>query len=105
MVEVGILPAYHKNLRLPLTTGDPLQTEVIKLLLNLKAEMARRAVTPSDMAKTIGKTERTVKEKIEEKTQFGLPEAVAVRDKFFTGLSLEYLFAPELGWRPNTPDV
>ena len=65
------------------------------LLGNLKAEMARRSVSILDIAKEIGRTDRSVREKISGRTQFSMPEATTIRDKFFSGFSLEYLFTNE----------
>lgn len=65
------------------------------MLCNLKAEMARRSISILDIAKEIGRTDRSVREKISGRTQFSMPEAAMVRDKFFPGYSLEYLFTNE----------
>lgn len=73
----------------------PTRQEVIILLCNLKAEMARRSISILDIAKEIGRTDRSVREKINGRTQFSVPEAATVRDKFFPGFSLEYLFTNE----------
>lgn len=62
------------------------------MLCNLKAEMARNNISSLDLAKAAGKTERCIRDKLNGKTQFSIPEAVSVRDKFFPGFSLEYLF-------------
>lgn len=63
------------------------------MLNNLRAEMARFDVTPADIAREIGKSDRCVRDKISGKTDVSIPEAMEIRDKFFPGLSLEYLFA------------
>lgn len=65
------------------------------MLCNLKAEMARRSISILDIAKEIGRTDRSVREKISGRTQFSVPDATAIRDKFFPGFSLEYLFTNE----------
>lgn len=65
------------------------------MLCNLKAEMARRSISSIDIAKEIGRTDRSVREKISGRSQFSMPEATAVRNKFFPGFSLEYLFTNE----------
>ena len=65
------------------------------MLCNLKAEMARRSISILDIAKEVGRTDRSVREKISGRTQFSMPEAAMVRDKFFPGYSLEYLFTNE----------
>lgn len=69
--------------------------EVIILLCNLKAEMVRRSISILDIAREIGRTDRSVREKINGRTQFSVPEATTVRDRFFPGFSLEYLFTNE----------
>lgn len=63
------------------------------MLSNLKAEMARAGVTIYDVSKVAGKGERTVRERIKGNGYFSVPEAIAVRDAFFPGMGLEYLFA------------
>ena len=63
------------------------------MLSNLKAEMARYRVSILDVAEAIGRSDRAVRDKVDGKTEFSFREAEAVRDKFFTGITLEYLFA------------
>lgn len=65
------------------------------MLLNLKAEMARRSLTNEDIHKVIGKTTKTVQEKIKGNVPITFPEAIAIRDALFPGLTLEYLFAQD----------
>ena len=65
------------------------------MLRNLQAEMARNGVSAALVATTIGKSERTVKDTIAEKYQFGIFEAFAIRDNLFPGMTLEYLFVRE----------
>ena len=67
--------------------------EVITMLDNLRAEMTRHGITASDIARVVGKTDRSIRDKISEKRDFTLPESAAIRDELFPGLSLEYLFA------------
>lgn len=62
---------------------------------NLSAEMVRYGVSISDINRVIGKTERSTRDKINGKFAFTFPEAIKIRDTFFTGMSLEYLFATE----------
>lgn len=59
---------------------------------NLQAEMQRRGVTISDIQSLLGCSERTVKNKIYENTDFTFPECIAIRNAFFDGIRLEYLF-------------
>lgn len=63
------------------------------MLSNLKAEMARADVTIYAVAKAIGKGERTVRERIKGNGYFSVSDAITVRDAFFPGMELEYLFA------------
>lgn len=64
---------------------------------NLKAEMARNSVTVKDLAKAIGKTEKTASAKICGKYDFTLPECIEIRNRFFPDCSIEYLFQPSTG--------
>ena len=63
------------------------------MLGNLMAEMARSGVQANTIAQAIRKSERTVKDKVSGKYEFGIYEAFAIRDRFFPGMTLEYLFA------------
>lgn len=60
---------------------------------NLRAEMARKNVTVSDLAKAIHKTDRSVRDKVSGKGDFSWSEINVIRDQFFSGLSIEYLFS------------
>lgn len=62
---------------------------------NLRAEMARERVTIGAVADLIGRTRDTVANKIDGDSNFTIEEAQEIRDKFFPGLTLEYLFAKE----------
>lgn len=63
------------------------------MLRNLCAEMARHEVKTTDISKVIKKTDRSVRLKVAGANAFTMPEAIAIRDAFFSGLTLEYLFA------------
>ena len=63
------------------------------MLKNLKAEMERHDVTVDDIRLLINKTDRCVRDKVNGKTGFTFSEALKIRDAFFSGMSLEYLFA------------
>lgn len=65
------------------------------MLNNLKAEMVRNGVSALAMADAIGRTRRTVTDKIIGKCEFYTSEAIAIRDRFFPGMALEYLFADD----------
>lgn len=62
------------------------------MLRNLKAEMVRRGLTPADIARTIRKSERTARIKLNGETEFTITEAFSIRDKHFPGMPLEELF-------------
>lgn len=62
------------------------------MLLNLKAEMARYGVSTNDIHTAIDKTARATTEKIAGRAPFTIQEALKIRDTFFIGMSLEYLF-------------
>lgn len=61
------------------------------MLPNLCAEMARAKITKADIARVIGKSPKTVYEKIKTDS-FLYKEAVLIRDNLFPDLSLNYLF-------------
>lgn len=62
---------------------------------NLKAEMKRYGITASDIQKVLGCSERTVRNKLSGDSAFTCPEAFEIRDAFFKGMRLEYLFSSE----------
>lgn len=63
------------------------------MLSNLKAEMARADVTVAEIAALSGRSSRTISDRIKGKGQFPIQEAIEVKDAFFSGMDLEYLFA------------
>lgn len=60
---------------------------------HLKVEMQRNNLSNDDIARLIGRTERSVRDKASGRAAFSLPEALKIRDTYFRGMSLEYLFA------------
>lgn len=62
---------------------------------NLSAEMARFGVSNSDIQTALACSSKTVANKLNEITDFSVSEAIKIRDTFFPGLRIEYLFAPE----------
>lgn len=62
---------------------------------NLRAEMVRYGVTTADICKVLNCTERTIRSKLSGESVFSFPEAIKIRDTFFVGYRLEYLFAAE----------
>ena len=59
---------------------------------NLSAEMVRFGVGVSDLQSLLNCTDRTVKNKLAGITEFSVNEALNIRDTFFPGLRIEYLF-------------
>lgn len=62
------------------------------MLRNLLAEMARYNIKNADIASLINKSEQSVKLKILNKSTFSIQEATSIRDTFFPGIKIEYLF-------------
>ena len=62
---------------------------------NLMAEMARYGVTNLDIKNLLNCSERTVTNKLNGDTVFSIGEAIKIRDTYFRGYRLEYLFAPD----------
>lgn len=60
---------------------------------NLSAEMARYGVSNTDIRSLLGCSGKTVTNKLAESTSFSVDEAIKIRDTFFPGLRIEYLFA------------
>ena len=60
---------------------------------NLSAEMVRFGVSITDLQKFLDCTDKTVRNKISGATEFSVREALGIRDKFFPGYRIEYLFA------------
>lgn len=65
------------------------------MLANLKFEMGRKSITNQMIANELGLRIQAVILKVNGKTEFKFSEAAKVRDKFFPGMRLEYLFNPE----------
>ena len=59
---------------------------------NLEAEMARNNLTNADCAAVCGISEKSYSNKRTGKTEFVLPEMMALRSKLFPTCTLEYLF-------------
>lgn len=62
---------------------------------NLIAEMARYGVTNVDIKNLLNCSDRTVTNKLSGETEFSFSEATKIRDTYFIGFRLEYLFAPD----------
>ena len=61
-------------------------------LSNLEAEMKRKGVSRSDIADTINVSYRTIHAKFNGESEWSYSDCVKVRDKYFSDMSLEYLF-------------
>lgn len=64
----------------------------MSLYPNLMAELARRNLTKRDIAQALHKDGRTIRNRFNGSAPFTIPEAFAIRDAFFPGVSLDYLF-------------
>lgn len=65
------------------------------MLLNLKAEFVRKGLDPiSSISSAINCSDKTARNKIDGKTDFTVPEAIAIVNKFFQSDNFEiaYLF-------------
>lgn len=63
---------------------------------NLNAEMARNKVTNEDIAICLDVSLNTVSNKIGGKTEFTRKDMWKIREKFFPGLTIDYLFDDEI---------
>ena len=61
-------------------------------LINLKKEMAGADISVEAVAATLNVHRNTAANKIDGTTKITFEEAVAIRDKFFPDMGLEYLF-------------
>lgn len=62
---------------------------------NLLAEMARYGVTKENIRETLGCSAKTVDNKLGGKTEFSVNEAILIRDTYFPGMRIKYLFGNE----------
>ena len=62
---------------------------------NLLAEMARYGVSRYDIQKLLGGSEATVRNKLSGESEFTVPEALKIRNSYFIGFRVEYLFAKD----------
>ena len=59
---------------------------------NLEAEMKRSGVSRKDLASYIGCSYRTIHSRFNGESNWTYAECVAIRDHFWPGLELDYLF-------------
>lgn len=62
---------------------------------NLLAEMARYGVSRYDIQKLLGCSEATVRNKLSGESEFTVSEALKIRNSYFIGFRVEYLFAKD----------
>lgn len=62
------------------------------MYMNLKAEMARKGITNEQLANGIGINPATMSAKLNIAGRMHLDEAKCLRDKFFPGMTMDYLF-------------
>lgn len=63
------------------------------MLSNLRAEMIRAGVSTADIQAVLSCSPKTVTNKLSDSTAFSIWDAIKIRDTFFPGFKLEYLFA------------
>ena len=62
------------------------------MLHDLLGEMARNGLRNKDIAELLNFNEKTIYNKIHGFSDFDLNEAIKIRDEFFAGMELKYLF-------------
>ena len=62
---------------------------------NLRAEMARYGVSSTDIQKLLSCTDKTVKSRLDGLSDFSVRDSMLIRDTFFPGMRIEYLFAQD----------
>ena len=70
---------------------------------NLSAEMIRYGVSNTDIQTVLSCSSKTVANKLNGTTEFSVGEAMAIRNAFFPGLRIEYLFAAASGEHHSEP--
>lgn len=71
-----------------------------EFMQNLLAEMRRYGIRNKDLSQVLALTDRTISNKLSGETEFTIKEALAIRDAFFPGLKISYLFAGSIENRP-----
>lgn len=64
-------------------------------LNNLKAEMKRKEITISEIARTLNKTTATISNKVNGVFEFSISEAIEIQNRWFPYHDLNYLFYQE----------
>lgn len=77
---------------IPATEVIPMTNSVFP---NLSAEMRRFGVEERDVAVTLGKSDKTVRNYLSGRTPIKQSQCVAIRDTHFSGMTTDYLFSSE----------
>ena len=64
--------------------------------MNLKAELARKGVTQTQVAESLGMSLKNLNMKINGKVAFTVPEMVAIHDTFAPDATIDYLVATDM---------
>jgi len=72
---------------------------------NLRAEMARQGIKGKQIAAAMGISERAFSNRMKRKPEFLFREMLQIRETFFKGLELPYLFAEMLTESPQNKTV
>ena len=72
---------------------------------NPRAEMARRGLTSQRLAQALRLNPGTLSAKLNDPSRLRLDEAFLLRDRFFPGESVEYLFDRHAGQPPVPEDT
>ena len=62
---------------------------------NLEAEMKRKKITRHDIATLLNLSYRTIHSRFNGESDWGYSECVKVRDTYFSGMELSYLFSTD----------
>ena len=62
---------------------------------NLEAEMKRKKITRHDIATLLNLSYRTIHSRFNGESDWGYSECVKVRDTYFPGMELSYLFSTD----------
>lgn len=62
---------------------------------NLEAEMKRKKITRHDIAMLLNLSYRTIHSRFNGESDWGYSECVKVRDTYFPGMELSYLFSTD----------
>ena len=74
------------------------------MYMNLKAEMARKGITNEQLAKAIDINPATMSAKLNIAGRMRLDEAQKLRDLFFQGMTMDYLFGDcSKDYQPTVP--